>query len=276
MPELPEVETTRRGIAPHVEGLTLTGAVVRQPQLRWPVPPGLDHLVQGRRVARVGRRAKYLLLGLDPAGGLVLHLGMSGSLRVLPADTPPHPHDHVDLLLEDGAALRLRDPRRFGAVLATDGPPEDHERLAGLGPEPLGPDLEGAYLQRRARGRQLAVKAFLMDAGVVAGIGNIYASEALFYAGIHPQRPAGQLGEADWDRVVRGLRHVLGAAVEAGGTSLRDFTRADGAPGYFRQALAVYGREGEPCPHCGTAVRLQRIGQRSSYFCPACQGEAGY
>jgi formamidopyrimidine-DNA glycosylase len=271
MPELPEVETTRRGVAPHLLDRGLTGAVLRQPQLRWPVPADLGQWVRQRRIARVDRRGKYLLLGLTPSGGLLIHLGMSGSLRVLPADTPPHAHDHVDLLLDDGCALRLRDPRRFGALLATEDAPETHARLQGLGPEPLGPGLDADYLAGRAAGRRLAVKGFLMDAGVVAGVGNIYASEALFYAGIHPERPTGALTDSEWQRVVRGLRRVLEAAIEAGGTSLRDFTHTDGAPGYFRQALAVYGREGEPCPHCGTAVAQQRIGQRSSFYCPHCQ-----
>lgn len=271
MPELPEVETTRRGIAPHLEGQTLTGAVVRQPRLRWPVPDDLDQRVRGQRVTEVGRRGKYLLLELAPAGGLLFHLGMSGSLRVLPADTPPHPHDHVDLLTGEGSALRLRDPRRFGALLATDGPPGDHPRLARIGPEPLEAGLDADYLLGRARGRRLAVKGFLLDGTVVAGVGNIYASEALFYAGVHPERPAGTLEAAEWQRVVRGLREVLAAAIDAGGTSLRDFTHADGAPGYFRQALAVYGRAGSPCPHCAAPVEQRRIGQRSTFFCPACQ-----
>lgn len=271
MPELPEVEVTRRGIAPHVEGRRLEGARVRDPRLRWPVPEDLDAILRGRRVSAVERRAKYLLLRLGDAGTLLLHLGMSGSLRVVPAETPPTAHDHVDLLLEGGRVLRLRDPRRFGAVLWTPEPPERHPRLAGLGPEPLSPELTGDHLHRRSRGRRLAVKNFLMDAQVVVGVGNIYASEALFRAGIRPDREAGRVGRDRYVLLAAAVAAVLEEAIAAGGTTLRDFTSGEGAPGYFRQELAVYGREGEACPVCGRGIRKAVIGQRSSFFCPGCQ-----
>jgi len=271
VPELPEVEVTRLGIQPHVEGRRLEGARVREPRLRWPVPDGLDQAVAGRRVTAVRRRAKYLVLALDPGGSLLIHLGMSGSLRVVPATTPPQAHDHVDLLLDNGTALRLRDPRRFGAILWTEAPPETHPRLAGLGPEPLDPAFTGEHLHRRSRSRTASVKAFLMDAKVVVGIGNIYASEALFRAGLHPARPAGEVDRAGYDRLAAAVAEVLRAAIAAGGTTLRDFTASDGAPGYFRQELAVYNRTGEPCPACGTPLEKAVIAQRSSFFCPHCQ-----
>lgn len=275
MPELPEVEVTRRGIAPHLEGRRLVGAEVREARLRWPVRPDLDSLVRGLRLAAVARRAKYLVLDLArhgrPAAALLIHLGMSGSLRVVPRETPPQAHDHLDLLLDDGRVLRLRDPRRFGAVLWTEEAPEAHPRLAGLGPEPLGDELTGAYLYRRSRGRTATVKAFLMDAAVVVGVGNIYASEALFRAGVHPGRQAGRIGRARYERLATAIRAVLTESIAAGGTTLRDFTDSAGAPGYFRQQLAVYGHAGAPCPDCGRALRRAVIAQRSSFYCTRCQ-----
>jgi len=275
MPELPEVEVTRLGLRPHLEGHRLTGAVVREPRLRWPVPANLATTVAACRVQAVRRRAKYLLLDLaaqtGSGGTLLIHLGMSGSLRVVPAARKPEPHDHLDLELEDGRVLRLRDPRRFGALLWTAEAPEDHPRLTGLGPEPLGNGLTGDYLYRRSRGRTASLKAFLMDASVVAGIGNIYASEALFRAGIHPGRAAGRVGRARYHRLAKALRTVLTAAIEAGGTTLRDFTSGEGAPGYFRQQLAVYHREGEPCPACGRPLARTVVAQRSSFYCTRCQ-----
>jgi formamidopyrimidine-DNA glycosylase len=275
MPELPEVEVTRRGIAPHLEGRELRGAEVREARLRWPVRPDLDALVRGLTVASVDRRAKYLVLDLArggrPAAALLIHLGMSGSLRVVPRETPLHPHDHLDLRLADGRVLRLRDPRRFGAVLWTEEEPAAHPRLAGLGPEPLGEAFTGDHLYARSRGRTATVKAFLMDAAVVVGVGNIYASEALFRAGIHPRRAAGRIGRARYARLAAAVKQVLAEAIEAGGTTLRDFTDSAGAPGYFRQQLAVYGHEGAPCPDCGRALRRAVIAQRSSFYCTRCQ-----
>jgi len=275
MPELPEVEVTRQGIAPHLEGRLLRGAQVRESRLRWPVPADLDALVRGREVAAVRRRAKYLVLDLArsgrPAAALLIHLGMSGSLRVVPETAPLNRHDHLDLRLDEGSVLRLRDPRRFGAVLWTEEEPELHQRLVGLGPEPLGPELTGAYLYQRSRGRTATVKAFLMDAGVVVGVGNIYASEALFRAGIHPGRAAGRVGRTRYARLAAAVQAVLTEAIEAGGTTLRDFTDIDGAPGYFRQQLAVYGHEGAPCPSCGRALRRTVIAQRATFHCTRCQ-----
>jgi len=269
MPELPEVETTRRGIAPHLEGRRVARVIVRQPRLRRPVPDHLPVTLAGQRLSAVARRGKYLRLCF-PAGEAIVHLGMSGSLRVLSAEVPPGPHDHVDWVFEDGRVLRLHDPRRFGLV---DWQPSGtvHPWLAHLGPEPLSPDFHGAWLAERARGRRLAVKPFLMDAKVVVGVGNIYASEALFRAGIHPARPAGRIARDRWERLAEAVRSVLREAIAQGGTTLRDFTRADGRPGYFSQSLAVYGRAGAPCPRCGTAIHRRRLGGRASYYCPACQ-----
>jgi formamidopyrimidine-DNA glycosylase len=270
MPELPEVETARRGIAPHLVGRRVVRVVVRDPRLRWPVPPALARDLTGQVVTGVDRRAKYLLLRSD-RGTAILHLGMSGSLRVVPAATAPRPHDHVDLVLEDGHALRLTDPRRFGCLLWTRRDPRAHPLLAGLGPEPLGPDFSGGHLYRATRGRRAAVKTVLMDARTVAGVGNIYANEALFIAGIHPARPAGRVSATRYERLAGAVRSVLAEAIAAGGTTLRDFVRVDGEPGYFAQNLRAYERDGQPCVTCGTPIRRRVIGQRASYFCPRCQ-----
>ncbi len=270
MPELPEVETTRRGIAPLVEGRRIAALRVRQRQLRWPVPAGLERRLAGQPIGAVRRRAKYLLLE-TPAGTLILHLGMSGSLRVVPTDAPPGKHDHVDLVLDDGACLRLRDPRRFGAVLFTREAAAAHPLLRELGPEPLGQDFDGEHLYRRSRGRRVAVKSFLMDSRIVVGVGNIYANEALFLAGISPRRAAGRISRVRYARLAEAVRTVLERAIAAGGTTLRDFTAVDGAPGYFRIALNVYDRAGQACPHCGEPIRLLRLGQRSTFYCARCQ-----
>lgn len=272
MPELPEVETTRRGLEPLLVGRRITGAVVRNAALRWPVAPELTGHLPGARIESVARRAKYLLLG-TARGHLLLHLGMSGSLRVLPAGTPAQKHDHVDILLDDGQCLRLRDPRRFGCILYAGDDPAQHALLANLGPEPLNltADALGAYLHAAARGRRVAVKLFLMDAGVVVGVGNIYASEALFRAGIRPDKPAARLTRPAYVRLAGAVQAVLGEAIAAGGTTLRDFSNSDGLPGYFAQELNVYGRAGAPCRLCGTPIREQRLGQRSTFWCPACQ-----
>jgi formamidopyrimidine-DNA glycosylase len=270
MPELPEVETTRRGIAPLLEGRHLEGLRVRERRLRWPVPEGLEEQVAGALVQAVERRAKYLLLRLE-AGTLILHLGMSGSLRVLPAATPPQVHDHLDLILAGGVCLRLRDPRRFGSLIWCIGPTEGHPLLRDLGPEPLGSDFHADYLARMAFGRRVPVKSLIMDSRVVAGVGNIYASESLFVAGIHPQRACGRISPDRYGRLAEAIRRVLEEAIAQGGTTLRDFSQADGNPGYFSLSLRVYGRAGEPCPGCGGPIRQRRIAQRSSYFCPRCQ-----
>lgn len=270
MPELPEVETTRRGIAPALAGRRFAGALVREPRLRWPVPADLSEQLAGQPIQAVERRAKYLLIRLPP-GGLILHLGMSGRLRVLPAATPLLKHDHLDLLLDDGQILRLNDPRRFGAVLWQPGEALAHPLLAGLGPEPLDPAFDGAWLHRRSRGLTCASKIFLMNQKVVVGVGNIYASEALFRAGIDPRRAAGRVSLARYQQLASAVREVLAAAISRGGTTLRDYVGADGAPGYFKLALDVYERAGRPCPRCTAPIRRAVIGQRASYFCPRCQ-----
>lgn len=270
MPELPEVETTRRGLLPHVTGQRIIGLTVRNPRLRWPVQADLGDVVRGQRIATIDRRAKYLLFRTR-AGSLMLHLGMSGSVRVL---TPPLPapaiHDHVDIRLGSGCCLRYNDPRRFGSlhwITAGSG----HALLDRLGPEPFDDRFSGAYLHRLSRGRRASVKSFLMDGRVVVGVGNIYASEALFLAGIRPDRAAGRVGPARYERLAGAVRQVLRAAIEAGGTTLRDFLNSDGSPGYFAVQLRVYGRGGLPCPGCGGAVRQTVIGQRATYYCVVCQ-----
>jgi len=243
---------------------------VYEPRLRWPIPRDLPRKVAGQRVLRVGRRAKYLLLGLE-SGTLLLHLGMSGNLRVVPAATPRLPHDHFDLLLDSGVALRFNDPRRFGSLLYTSGEPREHPLLERLGPEPFSAAFDADYLYRITRGRRVAIKQLLMNSQLVVGVGNIYASEALFRARLRPGRAARSLTRADAARLVRAIRAVLRQAIRSGGTTLRDYLGADGAPGYFRQRLYVYERRGKPCRRCGTPVRAVTQGQRSTYYCPSCQ-----
>ncbi|MEN8214038.1 MAG: bifunctional DNA-formamidopyrimidine glycosylase/DNA-(apurinic or apyrimidinic site) lyase [Pseudomonadota bacterium] len=269
MPELPEVETTCRGIAPFVNGEVVSDVIVREHRLRQPVSKELPRILHGQRVQAVSRRAKYLLLRMD-RGHLLLHLGMSGSLRTVAADTPPQRHDHVDIVF-GSVVLRLRDPRRFGMVVWMETPPAQHPLLSQLGPEPLGDDFNAPYLYRKSRKRRVAIKQFIMNANIVAGVGNIYASEALFRAGIRPTRAAGRISAQRYARLVTAIRSVLNDAIRQGGTTLRDFQRQDGRPGYFAQQLQVYGREGEPCPACGSVIRALTIGQRSSYFCAKCQ-----
>jgi len=270
MPELPEVETTRRGIAPHVVRHRITHIVVRHPQLRWPVPAELVREAKGLLVEACERRGKYLLLR-TAKGTIIVHLGMSGSLRLVDDKTPAAKHDHVDIVLDSGQALRLTDPRRFGAVLWTHEDPLQHELLSDLGPEPLGMEFNGEYLYTASRGRTVNVKQFIMDSKVVVGVGNIYASEALFLARIHPSRKAGSLSKARCEALAEAIRNVLTAAIKQGGTTLRDFVGGDGKPGYFAQQLNVYGRTGEACPVCGTAIKQMKQGQRSTYYCPRCQ-----
>ena len=270
MPELPEVETTRRGIRPALAGRFVTGMVLRERRLRWPIPRGLPARLAGQRIRDVRRRAKYLLIELE-RGTLIAHLGMSGSLRILPADTPPLAHDHYDLVLDSGRCLRFNDPRRFGCLLWVTGDPERHRLLATLGPEPLGRGFDATYLAARARGRRVAVKQFLMDQRVVVGVGNIYASESLHRAGVDPRRAAGRVSRAKLERVVASVREVLRGAIQRGGTTLRDYVNADGVPGHFSVDLLVYERAGQPCRRCGSVIRQVVQGQRSTYFCPACQ-----
>jgi formamidopyrimidine-DNA glycosylase len=270
MPELPEVETTRRGITPHVTGRSVAHLLVREPRLRWPVPRELIEGLPGQTIEAVGRRGKYLLLK-TAAGTVLVHLGMSGSLRVIEATAAAGPHDHVDIIFTDGRALRLRDPRRFGSLLWTTHPPEEHPLLRDLGPEPLGGEFSGDYLFNASRGRRVAVKLFLMNSHVVVGVGNIYASEALFLAGIHPLRAAGRIGRERYHRLAAAIRRVLNESITAGGTTLRDFTNGVGEPGYFAIQLRVYGRGGKPCSRCHHSIREIRQGQRSTFYCPVCQ-----
>lgn len=269
MPELPEVETTRRGLAPHLLGRAIHGVILRRADLRWPIPPEVATLLPGQRIDDVRRRAKYLLL--DTAiGSAVLHLGMSGSLRVLPGDTPLRSHDHVDISLDNGQLLRFNDPRRFGSLLWQPAG-EVHPLLRGLGPEPLEDAFDGDHLFERSRGRRVPVKAFLMDQAVVVGVGNIYAAESLFRAGISPLREAGKVSRERYRRLATAIKDILGHAIVRGGTTLRDFISPDGAPGYFEQELAVYGRDGQACPACGRMLRHAMIGQRASVWCGYCQ-----
>jgi formamidopyrimidine-DNA glycosylase len=274
MPELPEVETTRRGLAPHLEGRRIAAVTLRRPDLRWPIPPDVAEQLPGQRIDAIRRRAKYLLLD-TAAGSALLHLGMSGSLRVLPATTPVTAHDHVDLALDSGRILRFNDPRRFGCLLWQP-PGETHELLRELGPEPLsdafdGTAFDGNYLFARSRGRSAPVKAFLMDQRVVVGVGNIYAAEALFAAGISPLRAAGKVSRERYVVLAEAVKRILAHAITRGGTTLRDFINPDGAPGYFEQELSAYGRGGAPCPRCGRALKQASIGQRATVWCGHCQ-----
>jgi len=269
MPELPEVETTLRGIEPTLSGRRIDAVTVRNPALRWPVPAEIAR-AEGQRVLACRRRAKYLLVELE-SGGLLMHLGMSGSLRVCDAGDAPRTHDHFDLVLDSGRCVRFNDPRRFGALLWWEADPDDHALLRELGPEPLSDAFSGAHLWRLSRGRRGAVKTFIMDGRVVVGVGNIYASEALYMAGIHPSRPAGRISAARYDALAAAIRDVLGRAIRHGGTTLRDFVNSEGNPGYFAQELLVYERAGNPCFQCGAPIRRRVIGQRSSYYCVHCQ-----
>jgi formamidopyrimidine-DNA glycosylase len=269
MPELPEVETTRRGLSPHLLERRITGVTLRRPNLRWPIPPEIAALLPGERILDIRRRAKYLLLDTAP-GSALLHLGMSGSLRVLPASTPVNAHDHVDLVLDSGAVLRFTDPRRFGCLLWQP-VGSTHELLQRLGPEPLASDFDGDYLFARSRGRSASIKTFLMDQSIVVGVGNIYAAESLFRAGIAPARPAGRVSRERYGRLAEAVKDILEHAIRRGGTTLRDFISPDGAPGYFEQELFVYGREGEPCRNCGRRLLDSRLGNRATAWCSNCQ-----
>ena len=270
MPELPEVESTRRDLVRDITGRAVAAVVVRDRRLRWPVPAALPRKLAGQTITDVRRRAKYLLIGAGNGTALV-HLGMSGSLRLHRAPAMPGPHDHIDLVLDDGRFVRYRDPRRFGCWLWTESDPARHPLLAHLGPEPLGAEFDGARLHRRLRGRTASIKNMLMDSGIVAGVGNIYANEALFIAGIDPRRAAGRIARRRIDRLVSAVREVLTVAIEAGGTTLRDYARADGAMGEFSGRLNVYGREGEPCPRCAAPIARTSLGQRSTWYCRRCQ-----
>jgi formamidopyrimidine-DNA glycosylase len=271
MPELPEVETTCRGIADHVIGHVITKILINNPNLRWPVPAQeLQSSLPGQKITTVKRRAKYILLGCGN-GHLIIHLGMSGSLRILKQTSHPEKHDHVEIFFDNGTVLRLRDPRRFGAVLWTDQVIEKHPLIAKLGPEPLEGKFNQEYLFQKTRKRRRSIKNLIMDSHVVVGVGNIYASEALFHAGIRPVRSAARLTKKDCQRLVAEICRVLTQAIAAGGTTLRDFTDSNGNAGYFSQELFVYGREGKSCLLCGNSIKRKLIGQRSSFYCPNCQ-----
>lgn len=271
MPELPEVETSRRGIDPYVAGHTVISSLVRQSSLRWPVAQQITTVLPGSTITHTSRRGKYMLLHTSQ-GTLIIHLGMSGSLRIVDKNAPVRAHDHIDLILDSGHVLRYHDPRRFGAMLwCEDSDPLTHDLLRNLGPEPLSDEFDTTCLFRRSRGRKVPIKNLIMDSHVVVGVGNIYANEALFLAGIRPLTPAGQLSRQRCERLVTQIRHVIAQAIEVGGTTLRDFVGSDGKPGYFKQSLHVYGRGGEPCTKCGSVLQEIRLGQRSTVYCRRCQ-----
>ncbi|MGC1457269.1 MAG: bifunctional DNA-formamidopyrimidine glycosylase/DNA-(apurinic or apyrimidinic site) lyase [Steroidobacteraceae bacterium] len=270
MPELPEVETTRRGLEPHLAGQTILKLTVHDHRLRWPVDARLPQTLAGQRVEAVDRRAKYLLLRLTH-GTVLWHLGMSGSLRIVPSDSHVELHDHIDLALASGRTVRFNDPRRFGCVIYVTGDPQTHPLLAKLAPEPFAAAFNAEYLWRVSRARKVSVKQLIMNGQVVTGVGNIYASEVLFHAGIRPRRQGRSLKRDEVTRLVAAIRKVLRQAIRVGGTTLRDYVNPDGNPGYFRQKLYVYERGGDPCRKCGTLIRALTQGQRSTYYCPTCQ-----
>lgn len=271
MPELPEVETVRRGVEPYVVGRTITQVIVRDPRLRWPIPAHFAEFAQGQQISHTTRRGKYLLLHCVSGDAILIHLGMSGRLLVRAHDYALAKHDHLDLVLDGAQRLRYHDPRRFGAVLPWSRTEATHPLLQHLGPEPFTDAFNGAYLAERAHSKNQAVKTFLMDAEVVVGAGNIYAAESLFRAGIRPDIPAKQVAPAAYERLATAVKAILQAAVVQGGTTLKDFAGANGESGYFQQQLFVYGREGQPCRVCGTAIAGLRLANRQSCFCPSCQ-----
>ncbi|MFA5982475.1 MAG: bifunctional DNA-formamidopyrimidine glycosylase/DNA-(apurinic or apyrimidinic site) lyase [Methylococcaceae bacterium] len=270
MPELPEVETTARGITPHITGKSFIAVTVRQPQLRWPIDHLLEQILVGLTLVQVSRRGKYLLLA-TASGHLIIHLGMSGSLRIITNNQAPGKHDHIDFLFNDGTLLRFNDPRRFGAVLWTTAPPEAHTLIKDLGPEPLLAAFTGKHLYQLSRGRKTPVKSFIMDSHTVVGVGNIYANESLFMAGIHPNRHAGKISLARYQRLVECIQTILANAIDLGGTTLRDFVNEAGKPGYFQQQLQVYGRAGQACRICQQPLTEIRLNNRSSVYCQHCQ-----
>ena len=270
MPELPEVETTRRGIAPHIENNTITTVIVRNRNMRWPIPKGLNSKLKNKKIISVNRRAKYLLVTTE-VGTLILHLGMSGSLRILPVTESVEKHDHFELQFKDGICLRLRDPRRFGAVLWTKDNPLEHKLLINLGPEPLNKEFNAGLLFQQSRKRKTSIKQFIMDAKIVVGVGNIYASEALFLAGINPKRLAGKITKKNSVDLSHAIKKILTQAIKQGGTTLKDFTASDGKPGYFKQKLKVYNRKDEYCVICKKPVKQITLGQRSTFYCSHCQ-----
>ena len=274
MPELPEVETTRLGLLPHIQGKRVTDVTVREHRLRWPVPPDFVQNLRGSMIENISRRGKYLLWTCEkgPGSGFLLsHLGMSGRLRALTSSEPAARHDHIDIHLDSGAVIRYTDPRRFGAMLWIAGRQQRHPLLDILGPEPLSEQFTGAHLYASSRGRTVSIKEFVMNGHIVVGVGNIYASESLYRAGIDPRRAAGKISLTRYNHLVDAIRKTLGAALSAGGSSLRNYVKTDGEPGYFQIDAFVYGRAGQPCRVCETPIQLIVQGQRSTFFCPACQ-----
>lgn len=270
MPELPEVETTLRGIKPHIEKQSVKEIIIRHPKLRWPMPKEITQILPGQTLRTITRRAKYLLLHFD-AGTLILHLGMSGRIRILTEPKAPQKHDHLDMVFANQRTLRFTDPRRFGAVLWTNQDPNQHELLSAIGPEPLSSDFDGNYLFTQSRGKKVPVKVFIMNSNVVAGVGNIYATEALFQAQIYPKTPAGKVTAAQYEKLSRAIKNVLNHAIKKGGTTLKDFSASDGSPGYFSIELQVYGREGKSCVRCKSKLKSMRLAQRATVYCPKCQ-----
>ncbi len=270
MPELPEVETTRRGIKPFIIGPVINRVDIRQAQLRWPIPEILKRCLPGQRFSSIDRRGKYILMHTK-VGSVISHLGMSGSLRIVNIETQPRKHDHFDIVFENNQCLRFHDPRRFGCMLWTTASAFKHPLIKNLGIEPMSSEFDGHYLYRQATGRSIAIKNLLMDSRIVVGIGNIYANEALFRAGINPKRAAGRIAKTRLEILAKAATEILSDAISQGGTTLRDFVNEAGRPGYFQQTLNVYGRRGEPCPKCTAPLRYDRVGQRSTFYCRRCQ-----
>lgn len=270
MPELPEVETTLRGIEPHIDGQIISNVIVRNKNLRWPVPAGLKKNLLGQKLNTLQRRGKYIILFTDK-GSVILHLGMSGSLRICEQHDQVEKHDHVDIAFKNGKILRYRDPRRFGCVLWTNKPVTEHKLISPMGPEPLTEDFNANYIHSKSRKRKNNVKGFIMDSKIVTGVGNIYASEALFRAGILPSRQSGRVSKARYELLVNCIKEVLAEAIKQGGTTLKDFTQSDGQPGYFKQSLNVYDRAGESCVVCQQTIKQKTLNQRSTYYCSNCQ-----
>jgi len=270
MPELPEVETSRRGIEPYILKQTVTDVIIRQKKLRWPIPGTLKPQLTSQLIRQVDRRGKYILLRTD-AGTVIIHLGMSGSLRILDKSVAAEKHDHIDICFSNNKVLRLRDPRRFGSVLWTKADPLKHKLIIKLGPEPLSDEFNANYLFNASRNRKTAIKTFLMNSQIVVGVGNIYANESLFSAGINPKRLANKISLPRYEKLVDDIKTILQRSIEQGGTTLRDFTQQDGKPGYFQQTLAVYGRTSEPCIQCGKPLKQITQAQRSTFYCTHCQ-----
>ena len=270
MPELPEVETTLRGIEPHIKNHKIKGVVIRNHSLRWPIPSALKKNLTGQVLSDIQRRGKYLLF-LTTNGTAILHLGMSGSLRIVKSGTTPEKHDHVDIVFDNNKTLRFRDPRRFGCLLWTSKPAEKHKLISLMGPEPLSDSFNAEYLYKKSRSRKSSIKSFIMDSKIVTGVGNIYASEALFSAGILPTRQASRVSKNRYQLLVQSIQDVLKLAIAQGGTTLKDFTREDGQPGYFKQSLKVYDRAGQTCVECGNTIKQKTLNQRSTYYCSHCQ-----